>query len=547
LILLIHPPVSKPGEPPAGIARLSGLLDRAGIGHRLLDANIEGLLHLARTPLPAQRGEDTWTKRAVRDLERNLASLKGPDLYRNIDRYCRAVRDLERVLGRGTPTGTAVGLANFRQQGLLPVRSRDLLFAAEHPEQNPFYPYFRTRLLSLFRQKEPRIAGLSVNYLSQALCAFSMAGFLRREFPGLQVILGGGLVTSWLKNPCWENRFSGLVDRFVSGPGEDELLRIASASRTAAGTPGAGDASLPPDERPRRRSCAWPGPEVSRPDYAGLPLDRYLSPGFILPYSASAGCYWNRCAFCPEKAEGNPYRPVPAREAVSDLAALSEQTAPVLMHLLDNAVSPALLDALCAQPPGPPWYGFARVDRRLGDPDFCRALKRAGCVLLKLGIESGDPAVLQALHKGATVEEASAALTSLKQAGIATYVYLLFGTPEETESSARKTLSFTVGHGDRIDFLNLAIFNMPVCGRAEPEIETSEFYEGDLSLYTGFSHPSGWDRKRVRLFLDREFKRHPAVSAILKNDPPVFTSNHAPFFAMNPLGSGRCEPSAGPS
>ncbi|MBI5204196.1 MAG: radical SAM protein, partial [Nitrospirae bacterium] len=63
-------------------------------------------------------------------------------------------------------------------------------------------------------------------------------------------------------------------------------------------------------------------------------------------------------------------------------------------------------------------------------------------------------------------------------------------------------------------------------------IKTREFYEGDLSLYTDFIHPKGWDRRRVRLFLENEFMKHPAVSKILKNDPPVFTSNHAPFFVM---------------
>jgi len=36
----------------------------------------------------------------------------------------------------------------------------------------------------------------------------------------------------------------------------------------------------------------------------------------------------------------------------------------------------------------------------------------------------------------------------------------------------------------------------------------------------------------VRRFLENEFKRHSAVSSILKKDPPVFTSNHAPFFLM---------------
>jgi hypothetical protein len=72
---------------------------------------------------------------------------------------------------------------------------------------------------------------------------------------------------------------------------------------------------------------------------------------------------------------------------------------------------------------------------------------------------------------------------------------------------------------------------MPLCGQEAGEIETEPFYEGDLSLYTGFKHPQGWDRKQVRQFLDNEFKKHPAISSILKNNPPLFTSNHAAFFA----------------
>jgi hypothetical protein len=37
----------------------------------------------------------------------------------------------------------------------------------------------------------------------------------------------------------------------------------------------------------------------------------------------------------------------------------------------------------------------------------------------------------------------------------------------------------------------------------------------------------------IRQFLDKEFKRHPAIASILRRDPPVFTSNHAPFFVRD--------------
>jgi len=216
---------------------------------------------------------------------------------------------------------------------------------------------------------------------------------------------------------------------------------------------------------------------------------------------------------------------------MADIASLTESTGPVLIHLLDNSVSPALMSALAKDPPGVPWYGFARFGQDLADPDRCRELKRSGCVMLKLGLESGDQVVLDRMQKGIDLEQASQVLRNLLGAGIASYVYLLFGAPEESSAEARKTLEFTIRHADAISFLNLAVFNMPVCGSGARVHERSPFYEGDLSLYTGFKHPRGWDRKVVRSFLDGEFRKHPAVSAILKNDPPVFTSNHAAFFA----------------
>ena len=83
-----------------------------------------------------------------------------------------------------------------------------------------------------------------------------------------------------------------------------------------------------------------------------------------------------------------------------------------------------------------------------------------------------------------------------------------------------------------IGFLNLAIFNMPIYGPEAQQMKTKIFYEGDLSLYTSFDHPKGWSRPLIRQFLDKEFKRHPAMASILRRDPPVFTSDHALFFAM---------------
>ncbi|MHB8830049.1 MAG: radical SAM protein, partial [Syntrophales bacterium] len=91
-------------------------------------------------------------------------------------------------------------------------------------------------------------------------------------------------------------------------------------------------------------------------------------------------------------------------------------------------------------------------------------------------------------------------------------------------------------HAHEIAFLNLAIFNLPVCSPEAELYASGEFYEGDLSLYRSFVHPEGWNRREVRRFLDVEFKRNPAVAKIIRRDPPFFTSNHAPFFAIGSSG-----------
>lgn len=502
-MLLIYPPAAKLSEPPPGIARLAGALHAHGIDCNVIDANLEGALYLLRYP---QQPDDTWTKRAVRMAPLNIEALRIPFTYRNKDRYKRVVNDLQRVLRKSSEkNNTVASLSNYEDNFLSPVRSSDLITAYNNPDRNPFYNYFSEKISTSIEKTKPSLVGFSLTFLSQALTTFAMAGFIRKQFPDVGIVLGGGLVTSWMRNPDWINPFKGIFDLMVAGPGEKVLLDLLGI----------------------KNPSAHYGPE-----YGGLPLSDYLSPGLVLPYSASSGCYWNHCSFCPERAERNPYTHIPVPAIHEEITRLVSIYNPALIHFTDNAMSPALLRLLIRNPPGVPWYGFVRFSEDLVDRKFCTNLKQAGCVLLKIGLESGDQYLLNSLDKGISLRIASQALNTLAGAGIETYVYLLFGTPRETAAKARKTMDFVISHHDAIHFLNIAIFNMPIHSSEAIEYHLGDFYEGDLSLYTDFLHPHGWGRKEIRNFLDREFKRHPLISPIIRNDPPHFTCNHAPFFVM---------------
>jgi hypothetical protein len=508
-MLLIYPPVAKPCEAPGGIARLYGALNHYGVRCHILDGNLEGLLFLLfRSKDLTNISKDRWARRAVHTLSKNLDLLRSRAGYENIDRYKRAVLDLNHLLNlSGKPCGVALSFSDYQDVSLTPLKIADLIRSADQPEANPFYEYYYTRLPDLLEKEGSDLVGISIQYLSQALCAFALIGTIRRLFPGKRIVLGGGLVTSWMKQRAWQNPFIGLVDEMIAGPGEDALLSLNGVTGFNCGS-------------------------HHRPGYSAFPMEDYLAPGKILPYSASSGCYWRKCSFCPENTEAGVFIPVPPEKVLADLQALVCETKPAIIHFLDNGLTPALMKTLCDYPLPAPWYGFARMTSPLTDPDFCTALKRSGCVMLKLGLESGNQEVLGGLHKGIDLVQASQILKNLKKTGISTYVYLLFGTPGESETEARQTLDFVVNHHSCIQLLNLALFNLPAGHPDAQNMAAKPFSDADLPLYADFIHPKGWDRKTVRQFLDKQFRRHPLVADILRRTPPGFTSNHAPFFAM---------------
>jgi hypothetical protein len=500
-MILLYPPLTKPGEPPAAPAYLAASLRAHGVRCTFCDLNLEGLHFLLLHPPDST---DTWTRRAVKGVSDNLTRLRSPQGYDNFSRYSRAVADLNRLVAMsGQPRGLRLTLADYQDHHLSPLASSDLERAAAEYENNIFSPLFSTRLEQLCSEDSDPLIGISLCYLSQALCAFAIIGYLRAHHPERRIVLGGGLISTWLGRPHEDRLFAGLVDHLVAGPGQAPLLKILGRT---------------------------PQHEHLLPDYSDLRHSPYLSPGFILPYTTSFGCYWKKCSFCPETTENRRFQPLPPQVAASDLKVLATTHRPTLIHLLDNALSPAMLRALMSQPPGAPWYGFVRLERQLTDLQFCHDLRRSGCVMLKLGLESASQAVLDAMGKGTRLDQATTILNNLKEAGIASYVYLLFGTPTEDHQRAEETRLFVERHQESITFLNLAIFNLPVGSTPAADLSLSDFYPGDLSIYRDFRHPLGWERGTVRRYLDTVFKRSPPIGAILRRDPPLFTSNHAAFF-----------------
>lgn len=500
-MLLIFPPVAKPCEPPAGVALLSAALKEQGLECNVVDASIQGILHLVQSDL---QPEDSWAKRALKHRDQIIADLKDPELYKNMDRYHQRVYDLNKLLSISVNQQRfRITLSDYSDKRLSSVSSTDLLKSAEQYDENPFYSYFEKKLKKEIAGYDSQYIGISLCYLNQALVSFALAGWIKNKFPEKKLVMGGGLISSWMSRPDYHDPFKDLIDITIRGEGERPLLEV-----------------LGKNGRPKRHYV---------PDYDFVENDIYLSPGKILPFRASIGCYWSKCRFCPEKAETRPYNSQRASKVLEDLKTIEEKYNPDYVHFIDNAVTPAFLKALSKEKFSFKWYGFVRFEKELLDFKFCKALKESGCVMLKLGLESGDQSVLDQMNKGTDLEMVSVILENLHRAGILNFVYLLFGTSFEDEKAAYKTLEYIQDYGRYIDYLNLAVFNLPKFSEDAKGLETSEFYHGDLSLYLNFTHPEGWERRKVKHFLDKPFKKGISRAGIRKN-PAFFSSNHAAFF-----------------
>ena len=507
-MLLIYPPATRSTEAPLGIARLAGFLRSRSREAYLLDLNQEGLDYLLGLELEAGP-EDAWTRLALGRRQRELELLRSPRAVGNFGAYSKAVRDLGRSLraaGLAAPRPAEPGLADYRDPALSPLRRADLLEAARDFASSVYFPLFRNRLEAVLPELQEPLVGLSLTFLSQALPAFALLGYLRARWPGLRLVLGGGLVTSWMSQASLgpQENFGGLVDALLPGRGEEGLAQWLGLE---------------------------PEPGFVPPSFDGLPMKSYLSPGRILPWNFSSGCPWKRCTFCPELAEDGAYRACPRPQALEELDQAIARVDPVLLHFTDSEIAPLYLRGLAENPPGRPWYGFARFSSHLADPGFCRALADSGCVMLQLGLESGDQAVLDAMGKGSRLVEIDRAINALSDAGIGLYLYVLFGTPAEDRDAALRTRDFVAERAGRIGFLNVAIFNMPLASPDAARFGKGSFYPGDYSLYCEFAHPLGWDRDRVRGFVARDFEAEPSIRPIILRNPPVFTSSHAPFFS----------------
>lgn len=76
--------------------------------------------------------------------------------------------------------------------------------------------------------------------------------------------------------------------------------------------------------------------------------------------------------------------------------------------------------------------------------ELARAMKRAGCTSVGLGIESGDETILKKMGKGISFNKVFDTLSILKKEKLPYRTFFILGQPNETYETAKKTIEFAV-------------------------------------------------------------------------------------------------------
>jgi len=100
------------------------------------------------------------------------------------------------------------------------------------------------------------------------------------------------------------------------------------------------------------------------------------------------------------------------------------------------------------------WNCGTRVDKIT--KSLLVKMKRAGCVSVWFGVESGSQEVLNAMHKGISVSQTVRTIGWVRELGLTPVPNVLLGFPGETKESAWRTIKFV----EKVSPDNLAFFNI---------------------------------------------------------------------------------------
>jgi anaerobic magnesium-protoporphyrin IX monomethyl ester cyclase len=298
--------------------------------------------------------------------------------------------------------------------------------------------------LEKIRHSHPRIIGIQAMF-SMKEKAIQMAQLLRNDCELL--VAGGPLPTS---NP---EEFLEFFDVVGIGEGEETMTELVQAfldrntledvRGIAYRKSGKTIFTTPRDFMKNLDGIPFPAREM----FGNELYKKYYSRNFgytTTSMMTSRGCPF-QCDFCSRPVFGNQFR-FRTPENIAQEAQQIRELRYDRIWFADDCFTLGrkrfldICQELINRRVDMGWECLSRVDTI--DREVAEKMRKAGCVRVFFGIESGNDNVLKLMNKQITIHQAKQAVNTCKKAGIQVGAFFILGYPGETDKTVLDTVDF---------------------------------------------------------------------------------------------------------
>ena len=301
---------------------------------------------------------------------------------------------------------------------------------------------------------QPKLVCFSVPFPGNLYSAFRCAQFIKANYPGLKIVMGGGFPNTELRE-LKDPRVFEFFDYITLDDGE---LPIELVFENVISEKAISDGEfkrtfiLENQEVIYKNNTAktdYKQAFIGTPDYTDLLLDQYISvieianpmhslwsDGRWNKLTMAHGCYWGKCTFCDISLDYvKIYEPVSAKILVDRMEELITQTGESGFHFVDEAAPPALMREVALEILRRnlvvTWWTNIRFEKSFSK-DLCFLLKTSGLVAVSGGLEVASDRLLKLIDKGVSVDQVAKVTRNFTEAGVMVHSYLMYGFPTQT-------------------------------------------------------------------------------------------------------------------
>ncbi len=317
-----------------------------------------------------------------------------------------------------------------------------------------------------------------------------------------------------------------LVDFFIIGEGEASLFRLVDRLKK-----GFIIENIPGVVYYKRKEKKLTLPQLIEPldrlyfpTYEEFDLKNYTEKSLAL--TMSRGCI-SRCAFCNDWKMMGKYRTRSAEHMFKEIKYHVEKNNITNFYFNDLLINgnikelEKLCDLIIKSNYKLAWVALA-IPLDSMNYNLLVKMRKAGCITLNYGVESGSDRVLKKIGKPISVNSVEKVLELTRKAGINTQLNFIVGFPGEKEEDVEKTISFIKKNRKNI----CGITNINICNvvtGSELSINTKKYgllFPNDAKL-----RDSHWYTLSGNTFEERKRRAERVIKVLNDLNLPIFTTN----------------------